>query len=118
MTIHEYLGQVHMIDQKINISIKEYRAITTDKKSDIESIKAEQRRINREIDRYIDLKHEIKDRINSLGNKNMISILSGKYLQGMTIDQICQSMHYSRERIYQIMNEALDILSKKYSIKR
>ena len=74
-----------------------------------------QREINEMIDRYIDLRHEIVEEINSLEDERYIAILAKRYIAGKSFEEICSEMKLSYHRTCHLHGEALFAYAAKVS---
>lgn len=132
MTAREYLMQIKNLDGYINAKLREksdlehqmtaLRSVqfgdkvktsctdrqqkTIDKIIDLKSM------IDDEIDRLIDLKKEVRDKINQLSDNRFKSVLIDYYINGMTFDEIAESINYSRVQVIRIYGNALDKFEK------
>lgn len=129
MTAREYLGQVRALDDLINAKQRElYRlrlsatAVSSPAFGDrvqgggenrsmliIDKIIAMQEEINAEIDRLVDTKEEIRARIARVYNPQFIALLTDKYINGLTLEQIAEKTNMSYETIRGWHGQALQI---------
>ena len=129
MTAREYLGQVGALDDLINAKQGElYRlrlsatAVSSPAFGDrvqgggenrsmliVDKIIAMQEEINAEIDRLVDTKEEIRARIARVYNPQFIALLTDKYINGLTLEQIAEKTNMSYETIRGWHGEALQI---------
>lgn len=133
MTAKEYLGQAKAIDDLIRSREREYRELQKDAEllkavntsgisvkggnvSDpmkvIDKIIALQNEITNEIKKLIDLKAEIRHRINRVYNPQFVALLTDRYITGLTLEQIAEKKDKSYETIKGWHGEALQIFRK------
>lgn len=133
MTAKEYLGQAKAIDDLIRSREREYRELQKDAEllkavntsgisvkggnvSDpmkvIDKIIAMQNEITKEIKKLIDLKAEIRHRINRVYNPQFVALLTDRYITGLTLEQIAEKTDKSYETIKGWHGEALKIFRK------
>lgn len=129
MTAREYLGQIRALDDLINAKQRElYRlrlsatSVSSPAFGDrvqgggenrsmliVDKIIAMQEEINAEIDRLVDTKEEIRARIARVYNPQFIALLTDKYINGLTLEQIAEKTNMSYETIRGWHGEALQI---------
>lgn len=129
MTAKEYLGQIRALDDLINAKQRElYRlrlsatSVSSPTFGDkvqsggdnrsmliVDKIIAMQEEINAEIDRLVDTKEEIRARIARVYNPQFIALLTDKYINGLTLEQIAEKTNMSYETIRGWHGEALQI---------
>lgn len=129
MTAREYLGQVKALDNLINAKERELyklRLSATSVSSTtfgekvqtggenrsmliVDKIIIMQEEINAEIDRLVDLKAEIRARISRVYNPQFVALLTDKYINGLTLDQIAEKTNMSYETIRGWHGQALQI---------
>ena len=68
--------------------------------------------INREIDRFTDLKHQIINQIHNIDNDLYIKILFKRYVEYKNLAFISLEMNYSYERVRHLHGEALTEFAK------
>ena len=73
-------------------------------------------KINAEIDSYVDLKEEVRQKITALEDKNEKLLLQSRYLLFMTWEQIAESMNFTPQWVYELHKRALTTFSKKYNL--
>lgn len=132
VTAKEYLNQARTLDLLINAKQSElYRlklmatsvsspSITEKAQSSgdntamriIDKIVDLQNEINLEIDKLVDLKFEIREKIGNVYNQKFITLLTDKYINGFTFEQIAERMDTSYETIKGWHGEALQIFRK------
>ena len=71
-----------------------------------------QEKINAEIDELVDLKVEMREKINKVYNRRFISILTDKYINGLTLEQIAENNRKDYSTICRWHGEALRIFRK------
>jgi DNA-directed RNA polymerase specialized sigma subunit len=129
MTAKEYLSQARILDKLIDADIHELerlRALSTslgtqdysqdrvqtsgtgDKLCEIVAkIVDLQVKINKEIDQYVKLKEQIKEKISSLNNTDYKLLLQMRYINGEKWEQIALNMEYSYRHTTRLHGEAL-----------
>lgn len=132
MTAKEYLQQVKALDQLINAKQSELYALRLtaasvsspvlgDKVKSgsinsamqiVDKIIVLQETINTEIDRLIELKAEVHEKIGKVYNPQFIALLTDKYINGFTLEQIAERMNVSYETIKGWHGEALQIFRR------
>lgn len=128
LTGKEYLMQVRTLDMLINSRQLELERLKNDAVS-ISSPKLSnkvqsggensamkiidfQEKINAEIDELVDLKVEMREKINTVYNRRFISILTDKYINGLTLEQIAENNGKDYSTICRWHSEALRIFRK------
>ncbi len=132
MTAKEYLNQARTLDLLINAKQSELyslKLMATSISSPMISEKVQsggenntmriidkivdlQNEINLEIDKLVDLKFEIREKIGNVYNQKFITLLTDKYINGFTFEQIAERMDTSYETIKGWHGEALQIFRK------
>lgn len=132
MTAKEYLNQARILDMLINTKQSELYKLklmatsisspqitekvhTSGENSAmriIDKIVDLQNEINAEIDELVDLKSEIRDRIAKVYNKKFIALLTDKYINGFTLEQIAEENDISYSTVCRQYGEALQIFRK------
>ena len=132
MTAKEYLNQAKTLDVLINAKQNELYAlrltatsVSSPKLGDkvksgstnsamqiVDKIIALQETINEEIDRLVDLKAEMREKIEKVYNPQFIALLTDKYLNGYTLEQIGERMGKSYETIRIWHGQALQVFRK------
>ncbi len=124
----KYLRQAYRLDELINSSLKELeqlREMSTCIKSIQmgEKVKGSsradetantvikivdlERQINGEIDRFVNLKKEIREKISQLKNKDEELVLKGRYLNFDTWEVIAEEMGFSTQWTHEIHKRGL-----------
>lgn len=126
----KYLRQLKSLDKQIDRNILELEKwqsradkITTiitgmpgsnnisDKTSDsVASIIDLNNQINTDTDKYVDLKNEILEKINSIEDDRLRYILQDRYISYWTWEEIAWKNHYSWQYVYRLHEKALDLL--------
>lgn len=136
MTAKEYLRQLWNLDREIEIKYRELEELraqvgikaqpdpnenvghsgnTSDPVSDIAvRIVQMEHRINRKIDRLINLKRKISDQIDGMENRNYRMILTCRYVLMQTWDDVSESVGYSIQNCYIIHGKALQEFYNQY----
>ena len=132
MTAMEYLSQVQKIEKLINakqtelcrlrldaasvsspaFSDKVQSGRTNNTMSTVDKIIDLNNFINEEIDKLIDAKAEIHKKIQCVYNPDFIALLTDKYINGYTLEQIAERMNKSYETVKGWHGEALQIFRK------
>lgn len=71
-----------------------------------------QQEIDKKINRLIDLRKEAKAKINALNNPNYQQVISLRYIEGKTWEQIAEIMHYTLRWIYILHGRALQKMAE------
>ena len=136
MTAKEYLMQVRTLDALINAKRTELYGlklnatsisspqITEKVQSNgensvmriVDKIVDLQNEINAEIDKLVDLKSEIQEKISNVYNQKFITLLTDKYINGFTIEQIAERMEKDYKTVCRWHGEALQIFRKENSM--
>lgn len=136
MTAKEYLRQLWNLDREIEIKYRELEELraqigikaqpdpnenvghsgnTSDPVSDIAvRIVQMEHRINRKIDRLINLKRKITEQIDGMENRNYRMILTCRYVLMQTWDDVSESVGYSIQNCYIIHGKALQEFYNQY----
>lgn len=129
MTAKEYLNQARTLDLLINAKQSELyslKLMATSISSPVISEKVQsggenntmriidkivdlQNEINLEIDKLVTLKSEIREKIGNVYNQKFITLLTDKYINGFTLEQIAERMDISYTTICKLHGEALEI---------
>ena len=138
MTAREYLEQVLKLDRLINSKLTELSrlrhnmeslsspTLSSDKvrsgglnnsMSTIDKIMDLERTIDSEIDKLVDLKAEIRSKIDRVYNPDFITVLTDKYINGYTLDQIAERMNVTPKTVYRWHGAALQIFRKETGMK-
>jgi DNA-directed RNA polymerase specialized sigma subunit len=132
LTAQEYLRQAYKLDELINslwAELQGYRGLTalvpsgtervqTSPSADkipntVDKIIMQEEKINKEIDRLVDLKTEMHDKISLLTDKEEQLILRLRYLQYMEWADIADELHWSMSYIYKLHTKALNSFGDK-----
>lgn len=136
MTAKEYLNQARVLDMLINAKQSELYSLKlmatsvsspsiTEKVQSsgdntamriIDKIVDLQNEINLEIDKLVDLKSEIREKIGNVYNQEFITLLTDKYINGFTIEQIAERMEKDYKTVCRWHGEALQIFRKENSM--
>ena len=129
MTAKEYLNQARTLDMLINAKQSELyklRLMATSVSSPpitekvqscgdntamriIDKIVDLQRKINMEIDELVTVKSEIREKISNVYNQKFITLLTDKYINGFTLEQISERMDKDYKTVCRWHGEALQI---------
>ena len=126
MTTKQYLNQVRNLDKRINAKLDELsslRALTekvtasySEKvqvsisdafTSNVAKIIDLEREINVEIDRLIRLRERITKEIDNMPSNIYSALLSSRYLEGKTWEDVAEMLHYDERQIFRIHENAL-----------
>lgn len=129
MTPKEYLRQAYRLDHRINSDIAEMERLqemvgTVGSPSleehynpnrpteapfirRLEKVWELQDKINREIDRFIDLKAQMRDVIATVSDADEQMVLRYRYIHNMTWEQIGDELHADRTTVFRWHNAAL-----------
>lgn len=130
MTAKEYLRQAYRLNELINSDLEELeqlRALSTSISSPnmsgmpssgsrntepafakaIMKIIDLEKKVNDEIDRYVDLKAEIRETINQLSDNEEKVLLRCRYINFCTWDVICEKLSVSMRTVHRIHASAL-----------
>lgn len=66
--------------------------------------------INADIDKYVDLKNEILEKINSISDDRYRNILSDRYINCWTWEEIAWKNSYSWQHVYRLHEKGLDLI--------
>ena len=78
----------------------------------VDKIIALQETINEEIDRLVDLKAEMREKIEKVYNPQFIALLTDKYLNGLKFEQIAEKMEVADKTVYRLHGQALQVFRK------
>lgn len=132
MTAKEYLQQARTLDLLINAKQDELYALrltatsvsspvlgdkvksggTNNAMQIVDKIIALQELINSEVDRLVDLKAEIHEKIEKVYNPQFIALLTDKYINGFTLEQIAERMGVAHKTVYRLHGQALQVFRK------
>ena len=131
MTARQYLGQAYRLDQRINskltqlallrgnamnltANLKEISIQTSHDNAKMENtilkIIDQERELDEEIDRLVDLKAEIKKVIDGVENIEYRLILELRYLCFRSWEEIAVDMDYSIDNVFRIHRKALEMV--------
>lgn len=138
MTAKQYLRQAYRLNELINSDIQELEQLKALSKSisspnlsgmpsgsrkqeapfvnavikivDLEKV------IDAEIDRFVDLKKEIRDKLFQIKDKNERLILQNRYLLFHTWEQIAEELDFTPQWVQEIHKRALKNFSKQFNL--
>ena len=131
MTARQYLGQAYRLDQRINskltqltllrnnamnitANLKEITVQTSHDNSKMENtilkIMQQEREIDEEIDRLVDLKAEVRKVISEVPNIEYRLLLELRYLCFRTWEEIAVEMDYSIDYVFKVHRKALEMV--------
>ena len=126
-----YLGQYRQLDAKITRLLEEQRA-WRDKamritpvltpipggkggggpiERPIEKVLTIEGEINAAIDSLIDLRRDIQGAIDKVPDENLQLLLTYRYIDGLSFEQIAEKMNYCERQVYRKHGEALSKIS-------
>ena len=135
MDVKKYLGQAYYIDKRINsklgqtarlrdmatkatASIHAERVSGTKQRSPMENAVVKlidlEHEINRDIDKLVDFKREVTERINAIEHPEHRLLLESRYLHFMTWKEIAEIMCYSSRQVQRIHGKALIDFDKRF----
>lgn len=79
--------------------------------SDVVSLWVLEEEINGEIDRLVDLKTEVRRRIEAIPDERYRAILAAKYLNYQSLDRIADDMGYEQRQIFRLHGRALQAIN-------
>ena len=126
MTTKQYLNQVRNLDKRVNAKLDELsslraltekvtasysekvQASTSDTfTSNVAKIVDLEKEIDAEIDRLIRLRERITKEIDSMPSNTYSALLSSRYLEGKTWEDVAEMLHYDERQIFRIHENAL-----------
>ena len=129
MTAKEYLRQLWCLDRKINIKMMELEKLKAERgirqmpdnqdrvtgsgvPSDPVSdhairIMELEKRIDAQVDRYVNLKEKIIQQIEGMKDNTYKDILTCRYILMMNWDDVADTMHYAKPTCFKIHGKAL-----------
>ena len=138
MTAKQYLRQAYRLNELINSDIQELeqlkalsRSISSPNLSGMPSGSRKQEApfvnavikivdlekvIDAEIDRFVDLKKEIRDKLFQIKDKNERLILQNRYLLFQTWEQIAEELNFTPQWVQEIHKRALKNFSKQFNL--
>jgi DNA-directed RNA polymerase specialized sigma subunit len=133
MTLKHYLSQAVKLDRAIDSAIlrlEEWKKFglksksfltasgSTGNSSGVErtviKINEAEEKLNRDIDRYVDVQNEIRDLILLLENPEQRAVLERHYLSGQTWDKVAEECYVSIRTVHYLHNKALRKLEPHY----
>lgn len=132
MTAKEYLNQTKSLDMLINAKQDELFALriastsvsspvlgdkvksgsTNSAMRIVDKIIALQETINEEIDRLVDLKAEMREKISRVAVPVYVTLLTEKYINGLTFAQIAERLDVDDRTVYRWHGTALQIFRR------
>ena len=131
MTARQYLSQAYRLDQRINSKLMQLSLLrgnavnitaklnevtvqtshdNTKMESTILKIVEQEREIDDEIDRLVDLKAEVRKVIGNVENIDCRLLLELRYLCFRSWEEIAVEMDYSMDNVFRIHRKALDMV--------
>jgi DNA-directed RNA polymerase specialized sigma subunit len=135
MTLKEYLSQAIKLDRVIDsaiLQIEEWKQFSVKSRSflgtgsnssynnsssverTVMKIARAEERLNKDIDRYVDLQDDIQNLILTLENHEERALLERHYLLGQTWDKVAEECFVSLRTVHYIHNRALKKLAPYY----
>lgn len=135
MTAKKYLNQIELLDIKINQKQEEldairHRAVSISVSNDSERVQTSgpgdkvgntvcsavdlSEEINREIDAFYNVKHEVINQIQGLDVGNHIKVLYKRHIEYKPLPTIAHEMGYAEGYIYQVYDKALKSFAESY----
>lgn len=132
MNTKQYLKQAYLLNELIDSDLKELenlRDLSTSITSDTSKERVQssspsdkignivvkiitlENQINDEIDKFIDLKSEIRSTISAVVNPNEKLVLRLRYIEFLTWEQVAERMTYSVKQVFRIHGEAIKNLT-------
>lgn len=133
MTAKEFLRQAYRLDHRIHSDMAELERLREMASSvgspgmeehhnpnrlteasfirNLEKIWELQEKINQEIDRFVDLKEQIRNVIVTATNTDEQMVLRYRYIHNMTWEQIGDELHADRTTVYRWHNQGLSHVS-------
>lgn len=141
MTAKQYLRQAYRLNDLINSDLAELeqlkvlsRSVSSPNLSGmpssgtrntepafvraIEKIIDLEKVINTEIDRFVDLKKEIRDVINTASTYEERLVLKLRYIQFLKWESVASEMNLSLKQVYRVHNEALQSIKLPFDTER
>lgn len=106
-TMQSFIGSIDYAKDRVQTSAGEASYTTI-----IEKLVDTQNRINKEIDRYVDYKHDAISRINSLDKVEHSELLYKRYIEYKSLEQISCEMCLSYYRVCHLHGDALQSFNK------
>lgn len=135
MTTKEYLGQISRLTRQIDnklVELYQFRTLATsitistggehivssptNDKMDNTVIKIMQmeEEIDKEIDKLVNIKKKIIEKIDNMEDENHYNVLFLKFVGKKTFEWIAEDMHYSKRQVIRIYKESLIAFEQKY----
>lgn len=133
MTARAFLSRARTLDGEIDCKLEQVMRLrsrltsctrlltdvpgggTTDWTDTVARVLELEEEINGDINRLIDLKREIRERIDAVENPTHRQLLELRYLCGMSWRKIAGKMHYSEDWVKEMHTHALEALSADFS---
>lgn len=132
----EYLNSVRLADRRIKIKIEELHQLqlnvdqiipqTTGERvqssnkgnftKTVDKIVDLQNKINSEIDSLLELKSEVRNKINQLSDERFIVVLTDYYINCKTWEQVAKDNNYTDRHVYRLHGLALQNFRKKFNM--
>lgn len=133
MNAKQYLQQAYRLNELIDsdmLELQNLRCLSTSISSDMSQERVQSTKqpdkiggivakivdldnqINAEIDQFVDLKKEIRDKITTLESPDERLILQDRYLNFLTWEHIAETLNFSTQWVYEIHKRALHSFEK------
>ncbi|MCL2160107.1 MAG: DUF1492 domain-containing protein [Oscillospiraceae bacterium] len=103
MAAKEYLQQIRDLDGQINAKLAQLDKLKTmaarASATSSTALLGLAREIDADIDRYVDIQREAKRKIDAMPNATYKLLLTLRYINGLTFEQISEEMHYCTHHI-------------------
>lgn len=139
MTAKQYLKQAFRLNELINSDLEELaqlKALSTSISSPNLSSEAVsgsrpqeakfvnailkivdlENKINEEIDRYVDLKDEIREKVIAIENEDERLILQNRYLNFQTWERIAEDLNFTTQWVHELHKRALTTFTQVYNL--
>lgn len=80
----------------------------------VSKIDDKQRKLQHELDKYLDFRTKVEKEINSLSDTNCSRVLYNRYIRSMKWEDIADDMNYSIRMVHLCHNKALKEFGNKY----
>ena len=107
-------SRVYSVNSKFSDDVRIQNSNTCDYTRNIDTLLDVERKINNQVDEYVDLKNTITLEINSLENSTYSLLLIKRYILNKSLFDISEEMFYTYSRIRHMHGEALEAFRHKY----
>lgn len=118
MTAKEYLMQIR--DIRFDIKLRKKELATVKETTGLESEKARKlkEKLNQEIEEYCIIEAEIREKILALPNNKYKTLLTGYYINCMTLEEVADLMERDFDYIRHLHGWALEYFRKYYGFQK